>query len=62
MATKSTKGYRVVQKMEGGKLKITLERLPFYGRNASQRIRERTSKKTRAVHPGLDALFTPAKR
>ena len=40
------KGFRVVQ---DGKGKATLERIPFYGRDASAKIRGKKSKKVRVV-------------
>lgn len=40
------KGYRVVQNGRGG---AVLERVPFYGRDASAKIRARKSKKSRPV-------------
>ena len=55
------KGFRVVQKMENGKLKVTLERLPFYGRDASVRIRQRNSKRVRVQKPQMSGLFSPVK-
>lgn len=40
------KGYRVIQDGRGN---VTVERIPFYGRDCSQRIRSRKSKKSRPV-------------
>lgn len=60
MTGKNVKGYRVVQKPgPDGKLKVTMERVPFYGRDSSAKIRMRNSKRVKVQHPMLAGLFTP---
>lgn len=60
MSSKSLKGYRVVQKTENGKIKITMERIPFYGLDSSAKIKKRKSKRVRVQRPQLVGLFSPA--
>ena len=57
MVTKSLKGFRAVQEMKDGKLVVSVERVPFYGRDASARIRQKKSKKQSVKHSGVAALF-----
>lgn len=47
------KGFRVVQTRSGKKV---LERIPFYGRDSSARIRMRKSKKATPVRPAFAGL------
>lgn len=51
-----TRGYRVIQEFINGKNVIRMEKIPFYGRDASAKIRARKSKKTRPVTAGFVGL------
>ena len=59
MTSKSMKGFNVITKTEGGKKRITLERVKFYGLDASARIRKKKSKRIKVQHPQLAGLFSP---
>lgn len=56
MASKTTKGYKVVQKIERGKTVVTLEPIPFYKKSASAQAWARKSKTPRAIRPAQAAL------
>lgn len=54
MSTKSLKGYRVTRRKDG---RVVLERIPFYGRDASTKIRMRKSRKVRPASQHELALY-----
>lgn len=62
MSSRSTKGYRVKQAMVDGKLKITVEKIPGWKKDASAKIRQRKSKRIKVQRPQLLGLFSPVKK
>lgn len=61
MASKTLKGFREVPKQDGSG-RVTLERIPYFAKDASAKIRQKKSKKRRVVAGGFAALFTPVKK
>lgn len=61
MASKSIRGFREVPKQDGSG-KVTLERIPYFKMDTSKKIRQKKSKRVRAVAGGFAALFTPVKK
>lgn len=58
MTTRGIKGYRVKQSTENGKIKITLEPIPTWRKDASAQIRQRKSKRIRVQRRPLLSLFS----
>jgi len=61
MATKVLKGFREVPRQDGSG-KVTIERVPYFGLDTSKKIRQKKSRKVRAVQGGFAALFSPVKK
>jgi len=61
MATKVLKGFREVPKQDGSG-KVTIERVPYFGGSASDKIRRKKSRKVKTVSGGFAALFSPVKK
>jgi hypothetical protein len=54
MRSTRIKGFKVKQ---DGRGKVTLERIAFYGRDSSAKIRARKSKKAKPIKQGVLGLF-----
>ena len=54
MRSTRIKGFKVKQ---DGRGKVTLERIAFYGRDSSAKIRARKSKKSKPIKQGVLGLF-----
>ena len=62
MTSRLVKCYRVRQKMENGKLVVTVEKIPGWKKDTSAKIRQRKSKRVKVQHPMLLGLFSPVKK
>ena len=62
MSSRAAKGYRVKQAMVDGKLKITVEKIPGWKKDASAKQRQRHSKRIKVQRPQLLGLFSPVKK
>lgn len=60
MTSKAFKGYRLKPKQDGS-ARVTLERVPYFGGSASDKIKRKKSKRVKVMPQGFAALLTPVK-
>ena len=54
--TKGFKGFKLVPKQDGSG-KVTVEKIPMFGLDASAKARKRNSKRVRVAKPSFDTKF-----
>ncbi len=54
--TKGFRGFKLVPKQDGSG-KVTVEKIPMFGLDASAKIKQRKSKRVRVAKPGFDTKF-----
>ena len=60
MTSKPIRGFRT-KPVQDGTARVKVERIPYFGGSASDKIRRKKSKRVTVKPMGLKALFTPVK-